>query len=106
MEIIPIPVGILPVVLVSKICPNREIIYRIKFRKSIGLESRNLSVYISIDTKLPNHRSGWGVSIRSDLEMCLDVLELIRAAAGGGGMKVLVHMLKITAAKRGTTDWW
>jgi hypothetical protein len=56
-------------------------------------------ISISIGAKLPNHRSGWGVSISSDLEICLYVLELIHMAAGGEGVKVLIHMLKITAAK-------
>ena len=36
----------------------------------------------SIYAKLPNHGRGWGVHVRSDIEIYLNILELIHAAAG------------------------
>jgi hypothetical protein len=47
----------------------------------------------SIYAKLPNHGRGWGVHVRSDIEIYLNVLELIHAAAGGEGVKVLFRIL-------------
>ena len=47
----------------------------------------------SIDAKLPNHGRGWGVHVRSDIEIYLNILELIHAAAGGEGVEVLFRIL-------------
>ena len=47
----------------------------------------------SIDAKLPNHFGGWGVHVRSDIEIYLNILELIYAAAGGEGVEVLFRIL-------------
>ena len=46
-----------------------------------------------MDTKLPNHGRGWGVHVRSDIEIYLNILELIHAAAGGEGVEVLFRIL-------------
>ena len=46
-----------------------------------------------MDTKLPNHGRGWGVHVRSDIEIYLNVLELIHAAAGGEGVEILFRIL-------------
>ena len=45
-----------------------------------------------MDTKLPNHGRGWGVHVRSDIEIYLNVLEFIHAAAGGEGVEVLFRI--------------
>ena len=55
--------------------------------------SKIYRVRISIDAKLPNRFSGWGVTIRSDIEIYLDVLEFIHATAGREGVKILFRVL-------------
>lgn len=48
---------------------------------------------VSIDAKLPNRRSSWGVTVRSDIEIYLDILELIHATADSEGVKILFRSL-------------
>lgn len=43
--------------------------------------------------KLPNCRSSWGVNVRSDIQIYLDVLELVHSAASGEGVEVLFCIL-------------
>ena len=43
--------------------------------------------------KLPNCGRSWGVNVRSDIQVYLDVLELVHSAAGGEGVEVLFRVL-------------
>ena len=52
-----------------------------------------MSTQISDEEKIPNRRNGWGFSLRLDIEVYLDILELIHATAGGEGVEVLFRVL-------------